>query len=182
MLTMLRGLVIVVIVGCLPADGFAQNIVDTWNDLDQSDLSTVNVFDDSGAAWRGNVLSLDTDGLDIMVARMGQARHFDVSQIVRLEKIGRDSFKDGIRKGVITGVVWGLLLARAYNANASQYIVGPTVVALYGGLMGFIFDAVLRHEESVTIYEAPRGQVTRQDSFDRRGQGKSIMLNTTVSF
>ena len=182
MLTMLRGLVIIVIVGCLPADGFAQNIVDTWNELDQSDLSTVNVFDDSGAVWRGNVLSLDTDGLDIMLARMGQVRHFDVSQIARLEKIGRDSVKDGIRKGGGIGLVWGLLVARAYNANASQYIVVPTVVALYGGLMGFIIDAVFRHEESVTIYEAPRGQVTRHDPFDRRGQGKSIMLNTAVSF
>jgi hypothetical protein len=186
---MLRGLVIVVIVGCLPADGFAQqNIVDRWNELDQSDVSTVHVFDDAGTVWRGDVLSLDTDGLDIMLGRMGQAKHFDVSQIVRLDKFGRDSVKDGIRKGAVTGAIVGLVITTLLSSygrggvDIAPFISIPTITGLYGGVGGFILDAVFRYEESVTIYEAPRAQVTRQDPSDRRGRGKSIMLNTTVSF
>ena len=165
----------------------AQDTVQGWSGLDPSDLSTVFVLDDSGQEVTGQLLSLDSDALVILVE--GQELRFETARVKRLDKRG-DSLKNGAYIGAVVGLVMGILVARIADCvndtgrvgscgSGTQIGFAMLSTGLYSAI-GVGIDALIRGR--TTLYEAPDSSSARQDRFDRRGNSQIAVLTATLSW
>lgn len=150
------------LVACFPVAAFAQPAARSFQELQArvkiGDL--VFVIDGSGLETRGKVETLSDVSLGLTVD--GRRRGFDESSIARIDRRRRDSVRNGLLIGLGSGAILGFLAGRAADSPTCPRpgvecgqgaLLGTVGGAFWGGLGGWLIDALVRKRE--VIYLAP---------------------------
>jgi hypothetical protein len=198
---MLQRSVLVLATTLLATPAVAQDATDSWSDVKISDLlSTATVLDESGALWSGEVVRLNADGLDLVQAN-GEERHFTVSQVRRLETIGkcggglyqilfgefklcRDSIKNGGLIGAGLGAVVGLggawVQSRGIGLPEGGWVGYPLLVGAHLGAYGLVADFIWPGQRRLTLYQAAGTNSVQRGSFGGRGPSTPMTLTASI--
>ena len=113
-----------------------------------------------GRATEGRLLRLGPETLTLLIDN--QPREMSLGDVLKVERIERDSIRNGMLIGAAVGGGWAALVASQGFIDRSQR--GPLVAynALLGALLGAGIDAL--HHQRTTIYLNPNGRSSlRQD-------------------
>jgi hypothetical protein len=100
----------------IPCAAHAQEPEPAWKGLDRSALPTVFVLDAGGVETRGQLVSLDSDAVVVLVN--GSRRCFDTARVARVSKRG-DSLKNGAIAGLVVGIVGAVAAIATIRCEAS---------------------------------------------------------------
>jgi hypothetical protein len=120
---------------------------------------TVYVIDGSGRETKGRIDLLSAASLQLRLN--GNRREFLESTVTRVERRGRDSVRNGLLIGLGTGAVLGFLAGRGVDEGpcppssecGQAELLGTFGGAFWGGVAGWITDALMRKRE--VVYLAP---------------------------
>ena len=183
---MLQRFVLLVTIALLSAPAAAQDVTDTWSEVKISDLlATVTILDDSGRLWSGEVLQLNTDGLELMQDN-GEVQHFTVMQVRRLETSGRDSIKNGGLIGAGLGAALGIAVAASYadsgGCSVACLVGTPVAFGAVWGAMGLAVDFIIPGERRLTLYQASGPSSKHRYRFGSYAPGSTMTFNAAISW
>jgi hypothetical protein len=148
---------------CFSTDARAQTVARSFQEL-QSHVQardTVYVTDKSGQDTKGRIDVLSAASLRLILN--GDRREFLESAVTRVERRGRDPVRNGLLIGVGTGAVLGFLVGRRTDSPSCRLepqpalecgqgaLLGTVGGAFWGGVAGWITDALIRRREVVYL-------------------------------
>lgn len=146
--------------GQQPASSFEE--LKSWIDPGE----TVFVLDAAGREIRGRAASLSDTSLTL--AFDATRRQFDAADVRRIDRQRRDSVRNGVLIGAVTGALAGMAMGRSLDSpDCAQTIatcgegamIGGFGGAFWGAIGGWIADAAIRKRETVYV-----GPVVRKGS------------------
>jgi hypothetical protein len=148
-----------------PAQAAAQTVARSFAELQVRVKigDTVYVIDGSGRETKGRIDLLSAASLQL--ALNGNRRGFLERDVTRVERRGhRDSIRNGLLIGLGTGAVLGFLAGRGVDEGpcppnkgcGEAELIGTFGGAFWGGVAGWITDALIRRRE--VVYLAPGQQ------------------------
>jgi hypothetical protein len=120
----------------------------------------VVIVDGAGRPTRGTVTDLSTSSLQLLID--GERRTFDEAQVKRIDRLVRDSVKNGALWGLAVGAGAGFLGIVAAGRSGASFDSAGAIVALgliggpaAGAAVGAAVDASEMTRESVYVRGAP---------------------------
>lgn len=145
-----------------PANVTAQTVARSFAELEVRVKTgdTVYVVDGSGRDTKGRIELLSAASIQLTLD--GRRREFLETDVTRVERRGRrDSIRNGLLIGLGTGAALGFLAGRGVDESpcppntgcGEAELLGTFGGAFWGGVVGWITDALIRPRE--VVYLAP---------------------------
>lgn len=148
------------LVVCFPLEASAQRAARSFEELQVrvkiGDI--VYVIDASGLETKGRIATLSDVSLALTLD--GTRRDFVESTVKRIDWRRRDSARNGLLIGLGTGALLGFLVARTADSPSCPRsgiecgqgaLLGAVGGAFWGGVGGWITDALIRKRESIYL-------------------------------
>jgi hypothetical protein len=149
------------LVFCSPVGASAQQAASSFEQFETrlKPGDTVYVIDRSGQETKGRIDLITAASLQLRLD--GSRREIFKSDVARVERRSRDSVRNGLLIGLGAGAALGFFAGRSVDEGpcppghgcGEAELIGTVGGAVWGGLAGWITDALIRKRE--VVYLAP---------------------------